>query len=275
MAALGHAELTLWKKELCTLGGKGGFTNEYRMYNGELARPLFVRNVDNGSQGAVSLHSPNCWRAQNPVGNQPGIHLPWSGMEIWPASLPDFFLRRWSYWITREFMVSLFSNLHFLFILFERFQKHRVVVLPSKLRIKTFPSPLLSFTLKEHYTAVDIGVIRSLGRDCVYIPRSTEVLLPLYSWGKSPRVFALACRACLVAPPVLSEKPIWVFILRFPPPAWRSPHGDSGDMHSFSLCKSGPSTGIMQVIVLSQGCFRSDIQQPELWGPLQFPPKPT
>lgn len=29
---------------------------------------------------------------QSRDGNQPGIHLPWSGMEIWPASLPEFFL---------------------------------------------------------------------------------------------------------------------------------------------------------------------------------------
>lgn len=67
---------------------EGGFTDEYRMYNGERARLLFVWNVDNGSQGAVSPSAGS----QNRDGNQPGIHLPWSGMEIWPASLPEFFL---------------------------------------------------------------------------------------------------------------------------------------------------------------------------------------
>lgn len=45
-------------------------------------------NVDNGSQGAVL---PSAGRRERD-GNQSGIHLPWSGMEIWPASLPEFFL---------------------------------------------------------------------------------------------------------------------------------------------------------------------------------------
>lgn len=45
-------------------------------------------NVDNGSQGAVLPSAGE----QNGDGNQPGIHPPWSGMEIWPASLPEFFL---------------------------------------------------------------------------------------------------------------------------------------------------------------------------------------
>lgn len=47
-----------------------------------------MRNVDKGSQGAVSPSAGE----QRRDGDQPGTRLPWSGMEIWPASLPEFFL---------------------------------------------------------------------------------------------------------------------------------------------------------------------------------------
>lgn len=43
------------------------------------------------TKGAKGQFSPSAGE-HNRDGNQPGIHLPWSGMEIWPASLPEFFL---------------------------------------------------------------------------------------------------------------------------------------------------------------------------------------
>lgn len=57
-------------------GGGGGFTNEYRMYNRERARPLFVWNVDNGSQGAVwpsffqLLENTETWGAADKMGTR-------------------------------------------------------------------------------------------------------------------------------------------------------------------------------------------------------------
>lgn len=51
---MGIQDFTSEKKGFAHCTKKKGFTNEYRMYNGERARPLFVGDVDNGSQGAVS-----------------------------------------------------------------------------------------------------------------------------------------------------------------------------------------------------------------------------
>lgn len=59
MATLGHSEALYEKKGFAHCVEEGGFTDEYRMYNGERTRPLFVWNVDNGAKGQFCLLQEN------------------------------------------------------------------------------------------------------------------------------------------------------------------------------------------------------------------------
>lgn len=119
MAALGHSGLPQWKEGLCTLCKKrgGGFTNEYRMYNRERARPLFVWNVDHGSQGALwafilpTAREYRNFRSGQQDGNQRGtvicLCLAWkSGPLVY--SLCGVFLEDGLFWTARE-LCALFS----------------------------------------------------------------------------------------------------------------------------------------------------------------------
>lgn len=120
MAALGHSGLPQWKGRLCTLcKKKKGFTNEYRMYNRERARPLFVWNVDNGSQGAVwPPFFCNCWRTQKlqelQTGWEPESHssvlAPHGNPVRRPALFPEFSLGGGLRWTARELRVLFLLN---------------------------------------------------------------------------------------------------------------------------------------------------------------------
>lgn len=98
---------------------KKGFTNEYRMYNRERARPLFVWNVDNGSQGAVwPPFFCNCWRTQKlqelQTGWEPESHssvlAPHGNPVRRPALFPEFSLGGGLRWTARELRVLFLLN---------------------------------------------------------------------------------------------------------------------------------------------------------------------
>lgn len=87
MVALGHSEPLLWKEGLCSLwrGGDSQKNIECPMWESQAI--VCVECWQWEPRGSFAF----CGRRERD-GNQPGIHLPWSGMEIWPASLPEFFL---------------------------------------------------------------------------------------------------------------------------------------------------------------------------------------
>lgn len=92
---------TSMKRRALHIVWKRGDSQMNIVYNGGRAGPLFVRNVDNGSQGAVS---PFCRRTEQ--GWEPAWHSSALVRHGNLASFPSWvFLRRWSYWTPGENVV--------------------------------------------------------------------------------------------------------------------------------------------------------------------------
>lgn len=186
---------------------EGRFTDEYRVYNGGRAGPLFVRNVDNESQGAVS---PFCRRTEQ--GWEPAWHSSALVRHGNLASFPSWvFLRRWSYWTPGENMVWFLV----ICILFEERLQGKWKPFPRKAsRITTFPQPPFKFDIRRTLY-VPCQTLRQLksqeGAVFVLIPPSVSTL-PVGT-VRDTWVFAIG-PACLRLLLFFLKRLFWVFTLK-------------------------------------------------------------